>query len=181
VLKRARHAKEREGRERVAAVEGRTKFVSSKECVCACGCGESFVRTGNRQVFKLGHRGSPEGKAAPDPALVDGGGSLKGLRRGVPVGVKFDQGKARWDLFPFSAAEKIVDVLAYGAKKYGANNWKRVPQAESRYFAACLRHLTSWIEGGRYDRESGLSHIAHAACSMLFILHGEKAPPTEKQ
>ena len=123
-------------------------------------CGRSFVPVGSHQIHCPVHMAQASRAKAPVP--------------GGAEGVKNDKGKTRWDLFPFSAASKIVDVLEYGATKYGRDNWKTVKDAERRYFAACLRHLASWIEGEKLDPESHLQHLAHAACSLLFILHKEK-------
>ena len=84
-------------------------------------------------------------------------------------GEKFDQGKPRWDLLPWDQVEDIVKVLTMGAKKYSDDNWQEVPDAKRRYFAAALRHLTAWKRGELTDPESGLPHLAHAACSLLFL------------
>ena len=85
-------------------------------------------------------------------------------------GTKHDGGKAPWHLFPFSAAEEIVKVLDFGAKKYAPDNWNKVDQAEDRYFSAAIRHLGAWKEGEKNDPESGLSHLAHAGCCIVFLL-----------
>ena len=37
-------------------------------------------------------------------------------------GIKYDGGKLRWWLMPFSAVGQIVRVLMFGADKYGVNN-----------------------------------------------------------
>ncbi len=86
------------------------------------------------------------------------------------VGKKFDIGKPRWSLFPFRAAEEIVKVLTFGAEKYEVDNWKRVPEPKDRYFSAMLRHLSAWNEGERDDEESGLHHLGHAGCCLLFLI-----------
>lgn len=85
-------------------------------------------------------------------------------------GKKSDEGKRRWDLLPAEAVEQIVDVLAFGAAKYGDENWRRVPMAERRYFAALMRHVWSWWKGEEMDKETGLPHLAHAGCCLLFLL-----------
>ena len=88
-------------------------------------------------------------------------------------GIKHDTGKLRWDLLPMSAIEKIVAVLSFGAAKYGANNWQALDDFESRYFAALERHLVAWRRGERIDSESGLPHLAHAGCCLVFLLSRE--------
>ena len=88
-------------------------------------------------------------------------------------GRKDDTGKARWDLLPLKATREIVDVLTFGAAKYGANNWQLVEDHEARYVAALQRHLTAWRLGETCDPESGLHHLAHAGCCLLFLLSEE--------
>lgn len=83
--------------------------------------------------------------------------------------MKHDAGKARWDLLPMGATAAVVDVLTYGARKYAPDNWRFVPDARTRYYAAAMRHLVAWWRGERRDSESGLPHLAHAACCLLFL------------
>ena len=89
-------------------------------------------------------------------------------------GEKHDEEKLRYDLVPLLAEEQVVKVLTYGAKKYGPDNWRKVPEARRRYYAAARRHLTRWRLGEELDRESGLPHLAHAICSLLFLLEVEQ-------
>lgn len=88
------------------------------------------------------------------------------------VGKKDDAEKLRYDLIPLDAEEQVVRVLMHGAKKYGDDNWKLVPEANRRYYAAFLRHVKAWRRGQELDPESGLHHLAHAVCSLLFLLEG---------
>lgn len=84
-------------------------------------------------------------------------------------GLKFDNGKERYDLLPPIALHEIAKVLTYGAQKYAPNNWRLVEDHESRYFAAAQRHLWAWQRGEKTDPETGISHLAHAACSLMFL------------
>jgi len=88
----------------------------------------------------------------------------------VPGGKKADSGKDRWDLLPPVALRPIVQVLTFGSHKYGDNNWQKVPDARRRYYAALQRHITAWYEGEPNDSESGLPHLAHAGCCLVFLL-----------
>ena len=92
----------------------------------------------------------------------------------LPVGTKHDEGKASWSLLPFGPVKDIVAVLDYGAKKYSPEGWRRVDNARTRYFNAAMRHLTAWWEGERNDPESGLPHLAHAGCCLLFLAAFDK-------
>ena len=75
--------------------------------------------------------------------------------------------KDRWDLLPLDVIEQIVKILTYGAKKYEPNNWQNVPT--DSHFAAMLRHVVKWRSGEIKDKESGLDHLAHALCDLVFV------------
>lgn len=87
--------------------------------------------------------------------------------------VKRDQGKHRLDLLPTAPLRAVADVLAFGAQKYAENAWMHVERSQDRYYAAALRHLFAWREGEARDPESGLHHLAHAGCCVLFLLWQE--------
>lgn len=87
--------------------------------------------------------------------------------------VKFDDNKPMWHLFPWDGAEVIVQVLNHGAKKYAPRNWEK-GMDWSRCFSACIRHLQAWWHGESVDPESGISHLGHAGCCLLFLAAYEK-------
>ena len=89
--------------------------------------------------------------------------------RGSAAGRKDDAGKPRWDLLPWRELEAVVDVLTYGADKYADNGWQEVPAPINRYFAAALHHVSAYRQGEDLDPDSGLPHLAHAICSLLFV------------
>lgn len=82
---------------------------------------------------------------------------------------KFDQDKPQVNLIPTVALIEMGKVLAFGAKKYDRGNWAK-GLATSRYYDAATRHLLAWNEGEDKDPESGLSHLAHAAVNLCFML-----------
>lgn len=88
-------------------------------------------------------------------------------------GLKHDEGKVPLDLLPTGALAEVARVLEHGATKYGRNSWQHVTPFRSRYTAALLRHLFARARGETRDPESGLLHMAHAACNVLFLLSGE--------
>jgi hypothetical protein len=86
-------------------------------------------------------------------------------------GRKDDQDKPRLELIPPKALLELGEVLGHGARKYGEDNWRKVENGPSRYYAAALRHLLAWRAGEKLDPESGLSHLAHALACVTFLLN----------
>lgn len=88
----------------------------------------------------------------------------------VATGRKDDDGKLRYSLLPVGPLRRVVEVLEFGAKKYGIDNWQLVPDAARRYTDALMRHVEAWRGGEHTDEESGLPHLAHAICCALFLI-----------
>ena len=84
-------------------------------------------------------------------------------------GRKFDGGKLEYGLLPPLALEETVKVLTFGAQKYERDNWKKVPDSKRRYFDAMERHIWAWKKGEQMDPESGIHHLAHAMCCLMFL------------
>lgn len=86
--------------------------------------------------------------------------------------IKFDAGKVDWTLVPFEALEGMAQVLEFGAKKYDSWNWTTGGGFKwTRILASCFRHLFAFMRGEDVDPESGLSHISHCQCNLLFIAY----------
>lgn len=84
-------------------------------------------------------------------------------------GMKFGDEKPRYDLIPPESLEEIAKVLSEGAKKYEPRNWEKgVPY--SKYYRAAIGHLNLWKKGEDDDPDTGLSHLAHAGCCVMFLL-----------
>lgn len=83
---------------------------------------------------------------------------------------KDDQFKTRLDLIPPEVILELGKVLTFGATKYDANNWQKLPDFEDRYYAAALRHLMAWRLGQNFDEESKLLHLSHALCCVAFLI-----------
>lgn len=84
--------------------------------------------------------------------------------------IKLDTGKPDWSLVPFEALEGMVRVLEFGANKYSRNNWQTSGGfSYRRVLTACIRHLFAYMRGEDVDPESGLSHVSHAQCNLLFL------------
>lgn len=75
---------------------------------------------------------------------------------------------ARASLPGSEATNEVVRVLAFGAKKYERDGWKKVADSVRRYRAACMRHVVA-MRDCAFDPESGLMHSAHALCNLMFL------------
>jgi hypothetical protein len=84
-------------------------------------------------------------------------------------GRKDDQGKAAYHLLAPEFLDGTAQVLEFGARKYGARNWE-AGMDWSRPFAALMRHMWAWWRGERADPETGMSHLWHAACCLMFLI-----------
>jgi hypothetical protein len=85
-------------------------------------------------------------------------------------GVKHDEGKRVYAYLPYDAIEEVLKVLELGADKYGKANWTR-GMDYSRAFNAAQRHQKQWFyEQQDLDPESGITHLAHAVASLLFLI-----------
>ena len=89
-----------------------------------------------------------------DPSLVEG--------------IKHDSDKTPCELLSPTAMLGTAEVLAFGAKKYAPNNWRK-GLAWSRVIGAILRHMYAFMQGEDLDQETGLPHLDHAACEIMFL------------
>lgn len=92
------------------------------------------------------------------------------------TGLKYDANKSRVDLLDTEWLEQVGGVLAFGAKKYAAHNW-RGGISYSRLLGACMRHVFAIVRGEDTDPESGLQHSAHASCCLMFLAFMMKYRP----
>lgn len=91
-------------------------------------------------------------------------------------GTKYDQGKPPLALLSKIALLEVGRVLAHGAEKYAADNW-RGGLGHRRLISAALRHILAWNEGEDLDEETGLSHLAHAMCCLMFAIEEHALRP----
>src|ERR1051326_832555 len=106
-------------------------------------------------------------------------------------GLKYDEGKPDLSYISYEFLAEIAKAREFGEKKYtkykpcncnstpnhsatcdsfivlesGRGNWKKGFKV-TRSLAAALRHIYLFLSGETYDKESGLSHLAHAACCL---------------
>ena len=88
-------------------------------------------------------------------------------------GVKYDGEKPKMNLLPPKAIVEVAKVLTFGAQKYDEENWRKLEDLQSRYSSGALRHIFAHLDSEDLDPESGLSHLAHAICCLLFKLEIE--------
>jgi hypothetical protein len=92
--------------------------------------------------------------------------------------LRHNSGKADYSLIPMAALAEVAKVLEYGASKYERGNWLK-PTSWEVSFACMHRHMSAWQSGEDNDEESGHSHIAHAACNLIQMLHMLENYPEE--
>jgi hypothetical protein len=85
------------------------------------------------------------------------------------LAMKESKGKVPVELVPAQFIIDVAAVLQHGAKKYEQYDWaKGLPWSQT--YGSALRHLLLWYRGEDIDKESGLNHLAHAACNILFLM-----------
>ena len=62
--------------------------------------------------------------------------------------------------------------MTFGAKKYDDWNWARGFDW-SRILDSLHRHIGAWQSGEDLDQETGISHLAHASCNIMFLQYFE--------
>ena len=86
--------------------------------------------------------------------------------------LKNDSGKPTYELLPFELLSEVNLVLVHGRIKYGVCNWMKKDGFKlSRCYNALLRHMFAFWKGENNDPETGLSHLSHAMCNLLFLMY----------
>lgn len=83
-------------------------------------------------------------------------------------GLRFNEGKLRYDLIHPKALEGLVNVLTAGSKKYSDRNWE-AGMSWSTVIASLKRHLAAIEAGEDYDEELGTLHIDNLQCNAHFL------------
>ena len=84
------------------------------------------------------------------------------------TGLRFNEGKPRYDLLHPTSMKGIVSVLSAGAIKYAERNWEK-GMKWSNVISSLKRHLAAIEVGEDYDKETGLLHIDHLQCNAHFL------------
>lgn len=88
-------------------------------------------------------------------------------------GRKDDEGKTPYHLIAPELLEGVGQVLDFGARKYAPRNWE-LGMNWSRPFSALMRHMWAWWRGEQTDPETGMSHLWHAGCCLMFLMAYEQ-------
>jgi hypothetical protein len=75
-----------------------------------------------------------------------------------------NKGKRRYDLISLHGLNRLADLMARGAEKYGERNWEG-GQSIARSYESALRHLMMW----QYDDTE--DHLAAVAFNVFSIIH----------
>lgn len=84
---------------------------------------------------------------------------------------KYDSDKPALQYVPGEAMEAMGHAFAYGAKKYGGNNYKLSGLEVSRCIGAALRHIYKFNDGVDLDHESNHSHLGHAMAALAMAIY----------
>lgn len=94
--------------------------------------------------------------------------------------LRFNAGKPRLSFLPASfwqamggyvnvhMVRDIAAVLTFGAEKYAAHNW-RTGGSWMKVADSALRHCLALLDGEENDPESGLPHLGHLGCNLVFL------------
>lgn len=85
------------------------------------------------------------------------------------TGLRYDEGKTRFDLIPIEWYMVLGRILNDGAIKYAPHNWEN-GMKYSRIVSSLLRHLFARLRGELLDKESGHPHMGHAAWNALALM-----------
>lgn len=83
-------------------------------------------------------------------------------------GTKYDDGKARYDLFPWELMDGVIAVYTHGAVEYQDNNWRK-GFVWGRIIGAVCRHFVAWINGNDLDPKTGLHNLDQAVWNLLCL------------
>lgn len=84
------------------------------------------------------------------------------------AGLRFNEGKLRYDLMHPKAIDGLVQVLTKGSIKYAPRNWEK-GMSWTSIIASLKRHLSAIERGEDYDAETGLLHADHVQCNAHFL------------
>jgi len=91
-------------------------------------------------------------------------------------GLRYNEGKTRYDLLPVFAIDELAKNMTSGAKKYAERNWEK-GMNWTTVLASLKRHLAEWEAGNDYDPEDGQLLMAKVMTNAAFITEYYKIAP----
>ena len=89
-------------------------------------------------------------------------------------GLRWDTDKFPIEYIPLHLLEETARILKEVTTReenpYPMWNWAN-GMKWSRCYASAMRHMMKWYRGEDNDEETGRNHLAHAMCSLLFLIH----------
>ena len=83
-------------------------------------------------------------------------------------GLRYNEGKARYDLVPPEFMDAIAAHYERGSKKYAPRNWER-GMSWCSCFASLMRHGWAWMRGEDIDPETGTHHMVSVAWNAIAL------------
>jgi hypothetical protein len=87
----------------------------------------------------------------------------------VDKALKFDNEKVPLHLIDPLFNTATAHVLDFGQKKYAPWNWAKGTFNWSQLYRAAKGHIEAWWSGEEFDVETGLPHLWHANCCLMFL------------
>ncbi len=77
--------------------------------------------------------------------------------------------KARYDLLDMPMLARWADLMARGAEKYGAHNWKKAETQEEldRFRESAIRHFFQWFSGDTDEDHAAAVYFNIAGAEMV--------------
>ena len=69
------------------------------------------------------------------------------------------------------AFDSMAKVLMFGGEKYERNNWMKPSPNKLSAADSLYRHVLAMINGEMDDSDSGLPHIGHIMCNVMFLTY----------
>jgi hypothetical protein len=98
------------------------------------------------------------------------------LKSKFKAGIKFDEGKLRFDLIPIMPLREVARVYTIGATKYEDRNWERGMEWH-RVYRALQNHATAWWAGEVWDPDNGQHHLAAVVFNAMALMEYERTHP----
>lgn len=80
------------------------------------------------------------------------------------------EGKPKLSLVPKSAIWGAAEALTYGMQKHGKYSFKEQGFPYTDLADKVLRHMTEWLDGNDFDKETGFHQLHHAIADLAILI-----------